>query len=158
MGSNGAYHAQPGWDACTGLGSPDGVTLLSALGALLTWLEQNAPHRTADHRGVPTPSSTEPQPSDADPFSEISTTHARDLAEAWQHAAELASGTEPDRARTSFGHAAEAAYLDCLTAVKRRWAEVDLEDLDPLTLLGIGQSLAAVGATQWKARLLSEQS
>jgi len=30
-GHNGAYPASPGWDACTGLGSPDGAKLLSAL-------------------------------------------------------------------------------------------------------------------------------
>jgi kumamolisin len=30
-GDNGAYDAGPGWDACTGLGSPDGSALLSAL-------------------------------------------------------------------------------------------------------------------------------
>ena len=28
-GSNGAYHAGPGWDACSGLGSPDGAALLA---------------------------------------------------------------------------------------------------------------------------------
>jgi kumamolisin len=32
-GSNGDYAAGPGWDACTGLGSPDGVALLAALKA-----------------------------------------------------------------------------------------------------------------------------
>jgi kumamolisin len=32
-GSNGAYNAAPGWDACTGLGSPDGSALLAALRA-----------------------------------------------------------------------------------------------------------------------------
>jgi kumamolisin len=31
QGNNGAYHAGPGWDACTGLGTPDGI----ALGTLL---------------------------------------------------------------------------------------------------------------------------
>ena len=31
-GNNGAYQAGPGWDACTGLGSPDGTALASALG------------------------------------------------------------------------------------------------------------------------------
>ena len=31
QGSNGAYSAGPGWDACTGLGSPDGTKLLAAL-------------------------------------------------------------------------------------------------------------------------------
>jgi kumamolisin len=32
-GSNGAYAAGPGWDACTGLGSPDGTALLGVLRA-----------------------------------------------------------------------------------------------------------------------------
>jgi kumamolisin len=32
-GSNGAYVAGPGWDPCTGLGSPKGVAMLSALRA-----------------------------------------------------------------------------------------------------------------------------
>jgi len=30
-GDNGAYHAAPGWDPCTGLGSPNGAALLAAL-------------------------------------------------------------------------------------------------------------------------------
>jgi len=30
-GSNGAYPAGPGWDACTGFGAPDGQRLLTAL-------------------------------------------------------------------------------------------------------------------------------
>jgi kumamolisin len=30
-GSNGAYQAKTGWDACTGLGSPDGKKLATAL-------------------------------------------------------------------------------------------------------------------------------
>ncbi len=32
-GDNGAYAAGPGWDACTGLGSPNGTALLAALAA-----------------------------------------------------------------------------------------------------------------------------
>ncbi len=32
QGDNGAYRAGPGWDACTGLGSPDGSALLGVLG------------------------------------------------------------------------------------------------------------------------------
>jgi kumamolisin len=32
-GNNGAYAAGPGWDACTGLGSPDGTALLGVLRA-----------------------------------------------------------------------------------------------------------------------------
>ncbi len=36
-GNNGAYAAGPGWDACTGLGSPDGTALLKqAAGAWLS--------------------------------------------------------------------------------------------------------------------------
>ena len=33
VGNNGAYSAGPGWNACTGLGSPDGTKLMDALGA-----------------------------------------------------------------------------------------------------------------------------
>lgn len=33
-GDNGSYAAGPGWDACTGLGSPDGAALLGALQAV----------------------------------------------------------------------------------------------------------------------------
>jgi kumamolisin len=32
-GGNGAYRAGPGWDACTGLGVPDGAALLTRLRA-----------------------------------------------------------------------------------------------------------------------------
>jgi kumamolisin len=32
-GNNGAYTAGPGWDACSGLGSPDGTALLTRLRA-----------------------------------------------------------------------------------------------------------------------------
>jgi kumamolisin len=31
QGDNPAYQAGPGWDACTGLGSPNGTALLQAL-------------------------------------------------------------------------------------------------------------------------------
>jgi kumamolisin len=34
-GNNGSYEAAPGWDACTGLGSPDG-TKIAALGQAAT--------------------------------------------------------------------------------------------------------------------------
>ncbi|GAC1546691.1 MAG: S53 family peptidase [Vulcanimicrobiaceae bacterium] len=33
IGNNGAFSAAPGWDACTGLGSPDGARIAVALGA-----------------------------------------------------------------------------------------------------------------------------
>jgi kumamolisin len=31
VGGNGGYNCAPGWDPCTGLGSPDGAQLLSVL-------------------------------------------------------------------------------------------------------------------------------
>lgn len=34
VGNNGAFTARKGWDACTGLGSPDGLALLAALSRL----------------------------------------------------------------------------------------------------------------------------
>jgi kumamolisin len=36
QGNNGSYAAGPGWDACTGLGSPDGTALATALAAPAT--------------------------------------------------------------------------------------------------------------------------
>ena len=50
-GSNGAYDAGPGWDACTGLGSPDGAKLLSQIGGSAMGAE-------AGRRGVPTRTQT----------------------------------------------------------------------------------------------------
>ena len=35
-GNNGSFRAAPGWDACTGLGSPDGTALLTRLQAAPT--------------------------------------------------------------------------------------------------------------------------
>jgi kumamolisin len=35
QGSNGSFSAAPGWDACTGLGSPSGENMLAALGGAL---------------------------------------------------------------------------------------------------------------------------
>ena len=35
-GNNGAYQSASGWDACTGLGSPNGQALLTALSAPAT--------------------------------------------------------------------------------------------------------------------------
>ena len=35
-GTNGAYKAGPGWDACSGLGSPNGTALLSLLSSSST--------------------------------------------------------------------------------------------------------------------------
>jgi kumamolisin len=53
-GSNGAYNAAPGWDACTGLGSPDGSALLAALKAA----PAPSPSSTASPSPTPTPTPT----------------------------------------------------------------------------------------------------
>jgi kumamolisin len=42
-GGNGAYSAGPGWDACTGLGSPRGTAILTALGGTTVVGRRHAP-------------------------------------------------------------------------------------------------------------------
>jgi kumamolisin len=42
VGNNGAYEAGPGWDACTGLGSPQGANLLRALSGSTTTAKARA--------------------------------------------------------------------------------------------------------------------
>ena len=44
-GNNGDYSAGTGWDACTGWGSPNGTTLLKALGAGATPVPTPTPHQ-----------------------------------------------------------------------------------------------------------------
>jgi kumamolisin len=55
-GSNGAYKAGPGWDACTGLGSPDGTALLSLLSPSTT--NPTNPTGPTDPTGPTNPSGT----------------------------------------------------------------------------------------------------
>ncbi len=57
-GSNGSFNAGPGWDACTGLGSPNGTAVLQALGngASGTGSGTTAPPSTPTP--TPTPTST----------------------------------------------------------------------------------------------------
>lgn len=45
QGNNGAYHAGPGWDACSGLGSPNGTNLANELYTLLHQQQQVASSR-----------------------------------------------------------------------------------------------------------------
>jgi kumamolisin len=54
-GDNGAFSAGPGWDACTGLGSPDGAKILAALGAAPAATPAPASARTAPPQGGPEP-------------------------------------------------------------------------------------------------------
>jgi kumamolisin len=47
-GTNGGFTAGPGWDACTGLGSPDGTALLARLPALLQGLAPSTASTSAE--------------------------------------------------------------------------------------------------------------
>jgi kumamolisin len=46
QGNNGSYSAGPGWDACTGLGSPSGSNLLTALSVQPGYVTAVAPQKT----------------------------------------------------------------------------------------------------------------
>jgi kumamolisin len=46
VGNNGTYSAGPGWDACTGLGTPDGAALLAALGTPAAPTKKKKKNRT----------------------------------------------------------------------------------------------------------------
>jgi kumamolisin len=58
-GTNGAYSAGPGWDACTGLGSPNGAQLLAGL--------QQAEPPAASPAVAPAPGSPNPPPAPTAP-------------------------------------------------------------------------------------------
>lgn len=60
-GSNGAYSAGPGWDACTGLGSPDGTTLLARLSATVT-MPGGQPTPPPPPPAQPAPAPAQPAP------------------------------------------------------------------------------------------------
>jgi kumamolisin len=52
LGNNGSYRALPGWDACTGLGSPNGVRLLRALSDFAAPLESYENPADISHTGA----------------------------------------------------------------------------------------------------------
>ena len=54
-GNNGAFSAGPGWDACTGLGSPVGTALLQLLGGTVTSTPTAPPTTQPDPPPVPPP-------------------------------------------------------------------------------------------------------
>jgi len=64
----GNYKAGPGWDACTGLGSPNGAAILSALKGTPTPPQSPTPKPTPTHTHAPTPTHThKPGPSPTHP-------------------------------------------------------------------------------------------
>jgi kumamolisin len=54
QGDNGAYHAGPGWDACTGMGSPNGTALLHLLGGAAPGTTTPTTQEAASSAATPT--------------------------------------------------------------------------------------------------------
>jgi len=139
-GNNGAYAARPGWDACTGLGSPDGVNLLAALMAI----RSRAVH-----------SSSVPEPSPAlEPFRSAHEAFMGALKEAWR--------AVPSDGMGSFVTRASSAYGTYVSAVQQAWKEINTPAVGIASLSAIGQSIISAagqaamvsncqtGGTGWK--------
>ncbi|MBU6478418.1 MAG: S53 family peptidase, partial [Xanthomonadaceae bacterium] len=62
QGDNGAYAAGPGWDACTGWGSPNGTALLAALSGTGSGSPAPVRHRKPPKPGKPKPKKPKPKP------------------------------------------------------------------------------------------------
>jgi kumamolisin len=135
-GNNGAYAARPGWDACTGLGSPDGMNLLAALAALQASMPQSA--------GAPAPSHV------LEPFRNAYDAFTSALQEAWRASASDGDGTG------SFASHASGAYATYVGAAKKGWKDIDTEAVDIASLYAIGQSLeSAAGLAAQAATALA---
>jgi hypothetical protein len=167
-GNNGAYAAGPGWDACTGLGSPDGTRLLAAI---RTVIAEAAAHETSGPRTAPAggsaPAPAAPQasappgsegpgtplgppvppspavPAAAQPFVDATTQLVGSFAEAWASAAPPTSDVGPNL--VGFQHAATAALLEYTGAVKEQWAQLRPAEVDAWTLHVIGRTVAGAG-------------
>jgi kumamolisin len=171
LGNNGAYHAGPGWDACTGLGSPNGVALLLALGQ--GQLEQPAAEPppalrpfVEAHQRLAERLSAALSPEPSDPAREA---HERYLR-AWREAAALdprdppaerarrlqALSAEADDALRAWREAVESqapppeqleqqlkqALAEYLEAVRSAWQELDVASSGPEVLMACHQSVA----------------
>ncbi len=123
-GNNGAYAARSGWDACTGLGSPDGVNLLAALKAI---------HATA-------PKSADPP--EASPVID----QFRAAYEGYSGAMQAAWLAVPGEGVEAFATRAAAAYASYLDAVKSGWSTAGTDAVDVATLQAVGQSLESAAA------------
>ncbi|MDE2225378.1 MAG: S8 family serine peptidase [Xanthomonadaceae bacterium] len=69
QGDNGAYAAGPGWDACTGWGSPNGTALLAALSGTGSGSPAPVRHRKPPKPGKPKPKKPKPKPKKPKPGS-----------------------------------------------------------------------------------------
>jgi kumamolisin len=127
IGNNGAYAAGPGWDACTGLGSPDGLNLLAALHYFLSV----APPSAADSAPLA-------------PFESAYHVLLDSIASAL-HAAPV------DGERVS----SSAVYGDYVRAVQKAWDNVDPSRLAPAQLRAIGESLVVASGYARSAMIVA---
>jgi kumamolisin len=111
MGASGAYAATPGWDPCTGFGSPDGAMLLEALQNLAMARPATA----------------------SSPFVEACGRLAESLAAA-------AAPTDREDLG-SYMEAARDAFREYIQSVKVAWTELDSERLTPRAVTEIGHTL-----------------
>jgi kumamolisin len=131
-GNNGAYAARPGWDACTGMGSPDGVNLLAALTAI----------------GARTAYGSTPEPANVlEPF--------RSAYETFVGALATARSAVDSEGIDVFSERASHAYATYLTAVKQSWHDLNASAVDTPSLYAIGQSLASAAAQTTMAAMSS---
>jgi kumamolisin len=156
VGNNGAYQAVPGWDPCTGVGSPDGINLLAAL----RWLLQTMPPPHGDPnrapRGAAAGDGTQSAPAPAgrsaadpdgelQPFVESYASYTTEVADAWQRLTTTGAEAGWDAAATTFRHEVGAAYLEYVGALKEAWRKIQPAKLNPVTLAMVGASMNSAG-------------
>ena len=159
VGNNGAYHAVPGWDACTGLGSPDGINMMTALDWLLRTatpsgqqIQAGTPETNRGSTAAPTQPTGLPgaaparTPGDLGPFVDSYVAYTRELAEAWQRLTSTGPGVGWDASTTTFRHEVYAAFLEYIGTLKKAWRQIPPTSLDPTTLAMVGLSISSAGA------------
>jgi len=119
VGNNGAYAARPGWDACTGLGSPDGINLLLAL-------------RSLSAHG---PTLEPPRSPVLVPFEAAYRAFVASLLEANRLPGGLGEGAYPS-----------AAYGAYVRGIREAWRDLEPEQLGAGELLAIGESFVLAAA------------
>jgi kumamolisin len=143
QGTNGAYHAGPGWDACTGVGSPDGVNLLAAI----SWLISLAAARGAGTQ-------TQPDAAGAGDggdgylrlIDDSLSAYALQLYRAWTKAASAVQEQSMETLVNQFGGEVQAALFDYLNAQREAWSQVgSAEQLDPGAMWKLANTMTSAG-------------
>lgn len=162
-GNNGAYAAGPGWDACTGLGSPDGTRLLAAIRLVVEEARSGERDTTPPSPAPATPRASAPPgprgpgtplgppvppspavPAAAQPFVDATAQLVESFGEAWSDANPPFSDIVATNT-VGFEHAAAAALLEYAGDVKQLWAQLRPADVDAFTLNVIGRTIAGAG-------------